>query len=1056
MFKFLSGTFFTIFLSCGALGSEAKNENLVVAVVSSDSERDIADLLLSDLAELDGISLVERNEIDRIRKELELRDWSLSAGIEESRFVGANVLVLIERPIPGEPVLLRVVSTHTGGVLGALEVVEKLAPDWFEKTAAWIAERCRPDRVTGAPVVVMKLKSASGSLVNEMLFSAKLAKELYFRPEIAVLERWRLRDAVFEKLLKDPNGEFATAQWMLEGKVFDQTEKIEVEIALREIGSESPVFVQKYDVDDENASYTKIADEISGILEISREVPAEVIDKKQEVSSQIERGKWAMKWEDYNQAIISFENAIALAPRKDSGFETYLAAAYFMRGSHWTVISQRNNNEDRFEKGILDLCAAFALLNNATVDPLDVSPLVYGLSVDMLVALARSLSAGAALDPSSIELRGHLADLRRYSRQVYRNLLAAENLDPRLRKRMIWTSWIPQNSSTHDFYSTALAGLISGGLWEESKEAAVDSLVEATERLEQMFGDSKALIFDTAVSSRSETDAWIARWPGGFDLPEDMEYWSERVKGEGGLIELIPALAAVKAATPWEGSPFSKNDPDALERAAKTLERVISDQMEELIERNDPSLVYAVASEISTAWEFSKSSRKYQGARESLESAFLVAKYKVLDSAESVDVSVFNSFNHAEMVSLADRSELKEEIMDSMRSLDRAERAALQRELNALESVLPPPPNSGPMPRFLGPPTFSTKNGPEEKIQRREKTGEFVRLERGFPFTRGFPEVKILGSGQEPSRWLFKNRSEEFNHPSVTHSLSFGDGRIWVVWAYDSRLIVEHFVLENLSSTLWHPPFMKSERYFSGNITFLDGRIYIYSNRTLWWTTTAEENWSVWRINPGNLPKMRMFDRKLFLVSSSSIQELEPENRSILVIASERLGIGNWDEPATSGLKFIEEPGLSPVTKFSPYSMEDAKDRRVFREMAERGELRTDLSGKAAFWMVYQERGPMISPKRYEFRKHGPAIKELPSMNYVLAAGADSQAVWLLYREEDDFFLGMVPWNKRETPKEFSIRVPEFPDTLLVTPEAVLIYNRDRLPTSVYLKEDLQ
>jgi len=1037
-----------------ALGSEDVEGAVVLAIVSPDSEQDIADLLLADLAEMEGISLVDRNEIDRIREELELRDWSLSVGLEESRFAGADVLVLTERPSPENPVLLRLISTHTGWVMGAVEVPQKLSTEWFGYTSAWIAETCRFDRVTGVPVVMMRLVSASGNLANEMVYSAKLLRELYFRPEIAVLERWRLRDAVFENLLKDSVADFSTARWILEGKLFDQTEKIGMEISLRRVGSDSSIFLDRYDVEE---GYAEIADDVSLILDHSGEGFQEVVNKPEEVSHQIDRGKWAMKWSDYDQAIISFENAIAIAPRRVSIFECYLAAAYFMRGSQKTVISQgKNNNRSSFRQGILDLCAAFSLLTNASNDPLDVNPMVYGLSADMLIAVARSLTAAAALDPASIEMRQDLKDLRRYSKQVYRNLLAVEELDSGFRKRMTSSGWIKHNSSEHEYYNATLAMLISGGLWEESREAAVDALIEATKRLQEMPRNSRASIYKTAVKNRSDTDAWIARWPGGFDLPEDMKYWTQLADGEGGLVELIPALAAVQAATPMEGSPFTKNDPSALEEAARRLEKAVRNDMEKFIEWDDPDLLSAIPEVIIDAWYFSTSSRAYQGARNALESAFLAAKYEVLDSGEEVDVQILNLFNRPQMVPLEDRARLKRELLKCLSSLDGIARSRLQKEYAVLDSELPLPPNGGPMPRFSGPPGFSAPKGIETMTKRREKAPVFIRSGKGFPIIKGGSEVKILGLGKEPSRWLFKERSEEFNHPRAGHALVSGDGRIWVVWAYSSRLIVEHFSLDSLTSTLWHPPYVEGELYFEGDIAFLDGKIYIYSNRTLLWTSVDEENWFIWTINSGDFPSMRMVDRMLFLVSSSAIQKLDPESQNISVLVSDRLGIGKSDELVANGLKFINEPGLRSRPKFPEFLMEKAKDRRVFREMADRGELRTDLSAQAAFWMVYQERGPRIAPERYDRRKYGPAIKELSSMGHVLAAGADSEAIWLLYRKEDKFFLGKVPWNRKESPKEYSVRVPEFSDTLLVTPEAVVVYNRNAFPAAVYLKKDLR
>ncbi|MBC2603268.1 hypothetical protein [Puniceicoccus vermicola] len=1050
-----------LFLLCGAvLGNGKESEDVVLAIISSEKERNVADMLLADLSGRSGLAFVERDEMDRIREELEMRDWSFSSGIDRSQFAGADVLVLLRRPVAKAPPLLRLISTHTGGVLGATEIPEKVSPEWSELTAEWIAKHCRLDRVEGVPLVMMQLQSARGDSANELLVSAKLGRELYFRPEIAVLERWRLRDAVFEKLLKDSGENFDRAGWILEGRIFDQTDPMVVEIVLRQAGTDSPVLEKKFEIDEAGRVFNKIAVEISAGLNVSEGEIEESINDRGEVSEQLDRGKWAMEWGDYDQAIRSFENGIALAPRTYATFEAYLAAAYFKRGSWQTVIHSGVNDADTFQSGLLDLCMAFALLRNATDDPLEFGPRVHGLACDMLIGLNRPLTSGAALETDIAEVRRSLAELRRNARQVYRKLLIVEDLDPRYFKQLVEVDWISGSPVGHEYFTSVMAGLTSGGLWEETREDAIETLIEASKRLERMPEEGQAAVFEASVGARGFDLSWIGRWPGGFDLPGDMELWSDEASGEGGLVEMIPALAAVWAATSVQGSPFSKNDPNAWESAARDLAAVIRDEMENLLDQENPELLAPISEVIESSWRVSVSSESYAGAREALESAWLAANEEVLDSGDDVHYMVYNLFNRPEMVPLRERKQLEARVRDLLDSAEGGERFALERMLEGLASVQPPPPSQGlPSSGFASwrprlevrEPIREESENPRQNITH---SADF-----GFSLSPG-PETKIIGEGREPSRWLFRARADELRHPTVEHRIVYGGGRMWIAWAYPGRLVVEHFDLDGDSSTLWYPPSPRDEVHFGVNLAVLGGNLFIYSQRSLLWTPLEKEDWHLWKFEPGFLQQMKLSGGELYVVGGDSIQRIDPESESLSIIWSERLGIEEADAPGANGLKFIAFPKEGTRAPTYELQIKSSEDRQDIWQMAKQGELRTNFDPAAAFWAIYQMRGPQIPPDRFNRWSYGSAIEGLSPMDEesVIAAGADSEAIWLLYggggREDQRYFLGMVPWDRREPARELPIQMPEFSDTLLVAPDAVLVFYQESLPVAVYSKVD--
>ena len=226
-----------------------------VAVIPDSPEPSVAafaDFLSASLATgSDKYALVERAEIIRLASEEEIQKLAANQRpVALAKLAKADGLIIIgaDKGDPKKPRLtLRLTSTNNGLVLRALILSGKEPeyPKAAELAAGVLRFPCeRLAHGTSTPPIIVSLLGIRPAFeidrVLETTLNLAVAQQLSAQSGIAVSERWKMNDLVFERSLADEKPQaFATGTVLLDGSYTRKGDEFEVSLRLRKAETEA-------------------------------------------------------------------------------------------------------------------------------------------------------------------------------------------------------------------------------------------------------------------------------------------------------------------------------------------------------------------------------------------------------------------------------------------------------------------------------------------------------------------------------------------------------------------------------------------------------------------------------------------------------------------------------------------------------------------------------------------------------------------------------------------------------------------------------------------------
>jgi tetratricopeptide (TPR) repeat protein len=1001
--------FFIIAFTVSNLGAATR-----MALLAPPERQAIADLLLSDLASYsDELELLERNELTSIRKELELNNWSYSSGLAGPQFASADIIAIISADASGGPIL-RLISTHTSAILGAIAVPGKADLDWSSKAAAWIAKYSRSDRITGVPLTILEFKSQVGSYQNSVVTNA-ISHALFFQPGITVMERRDLASATYEKTLRDQSlDQFEAGDYLLEGTFFAQTDEIRIEVILRSVGQNEPILKQAFKAKDLDTVSKQVAHAIASSLGMQAPM-IQRIKPEIEAQEQLNHGLWAMQWGLYEEAEVSFSNALVLDPQNEAQISVFLAAAYTAQVRFSGRLNGSRAVSSQFCLAIEKLQNATAYIYNATRDPSEVTPEIYGISFDVLRKLALPLTSAAIADGLPVETQTALAAIRRNARAAYANLQKAEQTQAGLLPRKKEAPWIIGTRSQHlEFQNCAYLGILCSGLWQETNVDAINALRKAVIEVSSLPDDARAAIIDVTIHKRHEV-GWIARWPGGLNNAEDISKWMSLAKADGDLPEIITGLAALEAYGYFKNSPYRAEDPDFLASTAKQYEQVLIQVGPEIASTpSNFNTLCQIATILHDIWTYIPATIETIAAKEQLERCHLALHQCIYTSPASFKYPLYNYFYRVDIIPNSERGKVKGLMTEKLKALSGSAHETVSRHLANLG-----------------------------KAPLREE-GVPVKSEKVIP-----KEFKTVGNGQKPSAWYFLKRSAEYHHPDISHFIVAADDRIFIRWAYHDRISVEVQPIE----TVWFPPAAKVKNTLDTEACIIEEHLFIHVGHYLAWTPVDREAWESMDTSALGYGEIHAVGQRLLFVNRGTVAEIDWKQKQISILSSARSDGVETQSNIPVGLWFQDSQSAQERVY-----MDTSEQKRAFLEMIKRGELQTRFVPRVAWWAAAQLNGRKVETRFFKRDRNKEYIPGLGNLgpDSVIAAAADKDAIWLLSHVKDNGLqLSCVPLNG-SIAKKYSIIAPKYSDTILLSADKIYVYSRIALPLAIFNRDELK
>ncbi|MEO8616859.1 MAG: hypothetical protein ABI600_17085, partial [Luteolibacter sp.] len=283
-----------------------------------------ADLLSASLATAsDRYALVERAEITKLAAEAEIQ--KLAADQRPSalaKLAKADGLIIIgaDKGDPKLPKLtLRLTSTNNGLVLRSLILGGK--QDEYPKAAELAAGVLRfpCERLTRGdakpPIIVSLLGIRPAFEIDRALettLNLAIGQQLSAQSGIAVSERWKMNDLVFERSLADERPQaFATGTVLLDGSYTRKGDQLEFSLRLRKVESEEgKTFTLQGPANKPN----DLAQQIAKLIAIENGQSGEAVawNALEEGEQYTELGWWLVRRNLWEESIQAYESAIAL------------------------------------------------------------------------------------------------------------------------------------------------------------------------------------------------------------------------------------------------------------------------------------------------------------------------------------------------------------------------------------------------------------------------------------------------------------------------------------------------------------------------------------------------------------------------------------------------------------------------------------------------------------------------------------------------------------------------------------------------------------------------
>ncbi|WP_395747137.1 hypothetical protein [Prosthecobacter sp.] len=328
-----------------AVGHAANDGIPRVAIVAANSAQAFADVLNASLSQESAFVLVERAELARLAAES-----SLSAlGVTERSFAlarlahaDAMLFISVDATDKLHPLLLlRLTKVSDASVLHGL--VLPWLPDELETNvkfaaAQFMAPLKRIGESGGTTPLKVSLLGLRASVDNPKLRSFEttlnllLAHRLADEPSVALMERWRLNDVVFEhSLMAEDSRMPAAGARLVDGSFLENEGRLQVRLRVKIAGSEAGA--------DDNIQGS-MEDPVSLVNDIVKRIVKQDRSKGEppawqpalEAHAYAEMGTWLLKHWLTSQAAEAFESAIALGDKDPMSFagrvQAYTMSAY--------------------------------------------------------------------------------------------------------------------------------------------------------------------------------------------------------------------------------------------------------------------------------------------------------------------------------------------------------------------------------------------------------------------------------------------------------------------------------------------------------------------------------------------------------------------------------------------------------------------------------------------------------------------------------------------------------------------------------------------------------
>lgn len=318
-----------LFLALSAFANAADLPR--VAVVPDSPEPSIAafaDFLSASLATAsDQYALVERAEITKLAAEAEIQKLNADqrpAALAKLAKADGLIIVGIDRGDPKQPKFtLRLTSTNNGIILRSLVLGEKEdeLPEAAKLAAGVLHFPC--ERLThgdAKPLVVVSMLGIRPAIEIDRAFETSLnlavSQQLSVQPGIAVSERWRMNDLVFEHSLTDGKPQaFATGKVLLDGSYSREDNQLFVNLRLRDSKSDKGrMKVVKGDARNPDELAKRLIVELVKLLSTSKDTVVWKSDKEGEQYADL--GWWLFRSKLLTESAQAFEAAVALGYRE--------------------------------------------------------------------------------------------------------------------------------------------------------------------------------------------------------------------------------------------------------------------------------------------------------------------------------------------------------------------------------------------------------------------------------------------------------------------------------------------------------------------------------------------------------------------------------------------------------------------------------------------------------------------------------------------------------------------------------------------------------------------
>jgi hypothetical protein len=298
-----------------------------VAVIPDSPEPSVAafaDFLSASLASASNqYTLVERAELSLLASEAEVQKLATDqrpAALAKLAKADGLIIVGTYKGNPKQPKLaLRLTSTNNGLILRSLMLGDREDeyPQAAELAAGVLHFPC--ERLTHGnakpPVIVSLLGIRPAFEIDRVLESTlnlAVAQQLSAQSGIAVSERWKMNNLVFERSLVDEKPQsFATGTVLLDGSYTRKDDQLEFSLRLRKAESEAGKAISLAGPANKP---TELAQQIAKLVATEAGQSGEAVawNAIEESKQYLELGWWLFKRNLLEEAIGSYETAVAL------------------------------------------------------------------------------------------------------------------------------------------------------------------------------------------------------------------------------------------------------------------------------------------------------------------------------------------------------------------------------------------------------------------------------------------------------------------------------------------------------------------------------------------------------------------------------------------------------------------------------------------------------------------------------------------------------------------------------------------------------------------------